>query len=415
MANYACIVNERINKTPIKTPSEPNSHSQAQQLAIAPAQSFNRIISAPALTRPTDILRLQRTLGNQAVGTLLARSTPRPSLAQAKLTVDTHVTPGSAGVIQRKSGLASQSNIITFTTTAREAWEDTEFKRQPLKALSTYLAKAVNDQLPVPCKIEYSASGVSRGQFDHKTWVIKFNPEEYTKRPEVTTIGQLTREEVAALVDTIYHEARHADQWFRVARVWAGRGCTASEIANGLNIPEEIATKAAIQPLSGNTTFADELVKEAEGWEAFMIGRYDERYRKLINDAVKVIARDRGLFTISFVTNREKITALSEVITNSYNDTVVLLIELRGEVRKLPDRNDIDESVIQHINKIVSSHKALDDEAKRGIQSPFSFKFDNLKKLYDAYYEALYDAYENYAHEQDAFAVGRAAANSFKT
>ncbi len=41
---------------------------------------------------------------------------------------------------------------------------------------------------------------------------------------------QLTRDEAADIVDTIFHEARHAEQWYRMAQMRAGRGRTAAQI-----------------------------------------------------------------------------------------------------------------------------------------------------------------------------------------
>lgn len=62
--------------------------------------------------------------------------------------------------------------------------------------------------------------------------------------------------------DYLYHEMRHAEQFFREARVLAGRRVRVSEIANQLHVPEHVAEAARQNPLLPGS--AETLV--AEGW-----------------------------------------------------------------------------------------------------------------------------------------------------
>jgi hypothetical protein len=49
--------------------------------------------------------------------------------------------------------------------------------------------------------------------------------------------------------DTVYHETRHAEQWYLMARKQAGEGKTADQISSELGIPKSVADSAAKDPL----------------------------------------------------------------------------------------------------------------------------------------------------------------------
>jgi hypothetical protein len=378
----------------------------------------------PTLT-PDAVLGLQRLWGNQAVQRLVPRPSAAPRIVRR---LPAGPGPGPAVAIQRTAGLATERTIGTFAKAARAVWKGDEFRHLPLKELGDVLLDEVNYLLPVPCEGNYEASGPSRGQFNRTHWTISFNPKAFTQRPGVTTIGQLSEDEVAALVDTIYHEARHADQWFRVARVWAGRGKTASEIAKALVIPQDVATQAAAAPLRGATEKDQKLVKESEGWEAFMVGRYNERYRVFINDAVKTTLKNQQEFKAAAEaaaddrsegeeraeTNQIMVEPLLEAINTSNSKIAGPLLALQTEVLEASDLSDSDEIVLKYTESICNTFYLLEKAAREAKRNPGSIDFAKLSKLHHAFYEALYTAYENTAHEQDAYAVGGAAAKAFK-
>jgi hypothetical protein len=92
-------------------------------------------------------------------------------------------------------------------------------------------------------------------QWDSAGWQVLVNPERFKK-------AAVTDDEAADVAKTVYHESRHAEQDFRVARMLAGRKMKAGDIAEKLDMPERIAAAAKKQPLTGKGR--DE--REAEGW-----------------------------------------------------------------------------------------------------------------------------------------------------
>jgi hypothetical protein len=73
-------------------------------------------------------------------------------------------------------------------------------------------------------------------------WTLNY-PPGYSEQEARTDDGY------ARLAGTIYHEARHAEQTFRVARMLAGAGKTENEIVGELGISNGIAAKARANPL----------------------------------------------------------------------------------------------------------------------------------------------------------------------
>lgn len=123
----------------------------------------------------------------------------------------------------------------------------------------TQLVSLVNIHLmaagvpPVAANIE--DGGNDLGSFAFTTWQMDIG--EVALQDE-----HLTLAEAKDVVNTIYHEARHAEQWFRMAQLRAGEGRTGAEIATETDIRADIAELAAGQPLEPGSMEA--LV--AKGW-----------------------------------------------------------------------------------------------------------------------------------------------------
>src|SRR5262245_59034501 len=78
------------------------------------------------------------------------------------------------------------------------------------------------------CKLGLGETNVI-GEFDHETWSIAIN---FSKFPSDNLLDKASE-----LVNTIYHETRHAEQYFRVARLLASQGKNEDEIFIELGTP----------------------------------------------------------------------------------------------------------------------------------------------------------------------------------
>jgi len=113
-------------------------------------------------------------------------------------------------------------------------------------------ANAELAQVRVPATAAALANlGAAAGELDFPTWTLKLGTAAFSQ----TAVTDAT---TAAMANTVYHETRHAEQWHRIARVRAGAGVTAADIATQMGIPAAVAQSAAGQPLSGGGQEATE-------------------------------------------------------------------------------------------------------------------------------------------------------------
>jgi len=79
------------------------------------------------------------------------------------------------------------------------------------------------------------------GRFSFANWSMVLN-EQMLAAP------QLTMSHSVELTNTVYHEARHAEQWYLIARVRAEDGVPPDEVSKETRIPRAICEAAASEP-----------------------------------------------------------------------------------------------------------------------------------------------------------------------
>ena len=197
------------------------------------------------------MLRLQQAAGNRAVGRVLARRAVR------------------------QTGLRGEQAINRFVHKAQSFLGrngDGEIKQFAL-----YLGAAINEELAaigVPAvRVVMFNQTPNAAEFDATGWTIVLNPDMFSPRRHATLMGDLTSDEAANVAMTVVHEARHAEQHFRVARLQAGEG----KEAEG-NMDEAAAAAAAAAPLRGG----GQEVREAREWRENEFGE-DATYREAVS------------------------------------------------------------------------------------------------------------------------------------
>lgn len=375
---------------------------------------------------PEDILLLQKSLGNEAVMRLIAdREGPqtrhdgiqqtkgeRIDTDQETMGVNTPVAISSqlprAGLVQRLSmDLAATSSIRHFARRAHTFWKDNPDKE--LKKLSDYLITHANRKLHYPCTHIYAAG--SSGSFRKSTWEIRLNPDEFSHRSGVTKVSDLTKDEVADIADTVYHEARHAQQYFRIAQVKAGEGKTASKIKREVGIPSAVAEKAKEMPLRRARPSHRKLIEEARDWEPFTTGKY-VGYKK------EIYSLEDGIASLREILKNTSITVPIR-IKRSYLLVMLIKFQLGTSFKKkqekimaLSAKDKFDISVLDHIIKIRDAF--ADFEAEYETQKADATKHDiaKLKNLAKKLEDERYAAYRDFEHEKDAWAVGGAVSKA---
>ena len=111
------------------------------------------------------------------------------------------------------------------------------------------------------------------GLFDWETWEMTINPVNFQA-------DEVSSEDFADMADTVYHEARHAEQFYRVAQMLAGQGRTAAEIHDETGILPEVCDQAVTEPLAEGSMEA--LI--ADGWYQSVFGSGSDHRERVLTD-----------------------------------------------------------------------------------------------------------------------------------
>jgi hypothetical protein len=427
---------ESSHKASPKPRSSPLARPEAAAIEqkSLPERLIQRARGAPDSLSPGELLQLQRALGNQAVGRLIGGARRRHPAVQAKLEVGSPEdeyeqeadevadqvmrTPASSaptvapGTVQRKfrSGLAKKSLTKAFVNDAYAYWKDKANKDKPIRDLTDMLLLRVNDELNFPCLWAYKASG-SRGSFSRTTWMITLNTSSFSKRAGVTKVGEHSKSEVARIVQTIYHEARHAQQYFRIARMKAGEGKNFLQIMTEMGIPPFVAAVAASKPLKPDSKANRKLLKEAKVWEQITVGKYGN-YKGQIN----TVDDEVDEITAGFKAPSEaaRITAIKPGIRKVGKRITDFFDKELVKVEKIAKLDKYDKKVRKTIKNMKKAFKKLKDAFKAQDGHPKKYNTASLKKLTRKLSAITYGAYRSHEHEVDAWAVGGAAGKRFK-
>jgi hypothetical protein len=367
------------------------------------------VARSPA-TGPAAVLALQRSLGNRAVRRVLQRAPT--GIKEAKPTTD-------------------------YTNDALAYWRDPANQSKGLGEYAIVLAMRANATLTgigVPqMKPVIDTNAYYHGAFDWTDWKIRMNIARWSKTlgAKATTLSDLTMEEAAGAAGAIYHEARHAEQHFRMARMLAGESKStkiedkADEIQKALGFKDRnVAIAAAGAPLAKSAANAD-LLTEAHDWEAITHG-FHVPYRNVVNGWVNetlalqdtIRAMEQQPMKVSSF--EPTITATIDGWRKGATRAKFLASHLKSTNKKKA-KTPGDAVVITHLKAIQAEMDNVVKEWKRikgtwakdgpntRLQNIIGFK----PTLY-ALYNALQEAYEAQAHEADAFETGNAVIAQFK-
>ena len=356
-----------------------------------------------ARVAPQDVLALQRAAGNRNV--------------LARLVVNT--------------GLKRKTRSDAFARDAHDWWADPANKDKSLKDFSDFLISKANALLRTMGSFEvkpsYVTTGSASGTFDRTTWAMEINTAKFSGRAGVTKVSDLTLDEAAEIADTIYHEIRHSEQYFRIARIRAAESKktgadVAKEIASDMSIPANVAQAAAAKPMKAGKD-NKYLIAEAKGWESITIGRH-AAYKGIINtwgDEADE-ARDAALAVdaTNLAATKGKIAAhISNWKTD--NSRAKFVAKHLAETVKLATKSRVDRLVIKHLTAIrdalakvnaawkqVEDNWASDDAAARLRR--LTAMQPSLRQLS----RVLYAAYRDHVHEKDAWETGAAVGKEFR-
>ncbi len=219
------------------------------------------------------LARLQDGHGNAATGQIVGAVLAR-RLADM---------PPAKKRARPKTGIATDASIAGYGAKAAGVADDWAALKTPA-ARARKVGAAANASLAkagVPAvKFVVKGLGTRSGSFDYQTWTMELATKPFAvKKP--------SEENLAGVAGLVMHEARHAEQWFRMARFLAGLGRTAAEITKRMTIPRRIALAAARAPLRGNGT----QIQEARAWYKSTYGADSDERGEVLDTLPGLITR----------------------------------------------------------------------------------------------------------------------------
>ncbi len=130
------------------------------------------------------------------------------------------------------------------------------------------LLASANEQLvsagvPPIQSITWTATGGTWATFHFPAWALNLNPTNF----DPNYYDTLTADQQNDVAVAVYHESRHAEQWYRMARERAGLGASHADLV-GLGYPGDIAMLAIGDPILQ----CDRSQYESEQWYESVYG-----------------------------------------------------------------------------------------------------------------------------------------------
>jgi hypothetical protein len=345
----------------------------------------------------------------------------------------------TALVIQRRDekGLAAKRQVAGVTSRWLKLWRAhrSSTVETLLDAMGTELNRHLRSVRVHPVDVVPRDSG-PEGGFRHQEWKISINVPLILGVAAGAKVSTVATDKVAALADSLYHEARHAEQSFSVARSRASMHPDAERLAIALEIPVEVAAAARRAGAPGPD---DPAKADIDAWAAFGPGGRYHQYR-LKNEALKDVTQAE----LAPLTARTPSTVDGyHHLASDINRKVTLLsphwklfFDLLHDVAKQPSLGPLDQETLKHLRAVTSAFNklvlevdgfrtAVDRARAIGLHPKvdasamtIALMEANQSRLGIAaaaieLYLAQHAAYEAYPQEIDARKAGEAAGRSF--
>jgi len=340
-------------------------------------------------------------------------------------------------------GLRAKAGISGYAGPAADYWRanpgDTleDFAKHLMSEANKELAANGVPALPTPT---FGSRGRIAGGFAQHSWTVQLDAARTAQAPLTTKIGTLEVDRVAEVASLCFHEARHTEQIFAVARLVAGEGKDAKAIAAEVDLPEHIAQAAlaAKGPMPGGKAALAEIKlwraigqtgKHSDYWD------WNEAFRGFVANVVAGFPSSSPSGVDKIIATRE---AFARTLAEWQKDTLPFLDRKIIALSKLKRPDASDAIVLRHVGKIrtaartvikanttlgteIARFRARQADARRpitvvqarGIQQTFELNWLGLEIAVRKLSQVADAAYESYPHEADAYATGKLVTKGF--
>lgn len=174
------------------------------------------------------------------------------------------------------TGIQDPGNIEAYV---RDTWGDANSCMPPNDRAEAVVAD-VNTALQsvgVPqVGWRFNAAHGTGAVFAFQSWEMELGESPYS----MDVADNATPEQQAWQVSAVYHEARHAEQWFRMARERLGLGATPEQVVQVTGMPDWVIQWAAQDPINQ----CDAAQYEAEEWYRSVYGEGASQRNETLGD-----------------------------------------------------------------------------------------------------------------------------------
>ncbi len=206
-----------------------------------------------------------------------------------------------AALGKKDTGLARRVSLTRFVDAAHDL--EPEWPKLDKVKRGDRFGEAANVELkaagvPEVGTVVKPLPGRTLGQFDFVPWDLDLDDAAFDE-------PTIDRESMSGMAETVFHESRHAEQWFRMAQVQAGQGKTAPELVGEMGIPQAVADSAVQAKLSGE----GQDVEEGKAWQASVYGA-DAAHRQQVYADLDAHSTALDEKAVAYDTARSKLDAV---------------------------------------------------------------------------------------------------------
>jgi hypothetical protein len=345
---------------------------------------------------PQNVIQLQRVVGNQAVLRML-QGAPQGSVQRAP----------------EEFGMRTKDNISSFAKDAVAFWKDDGNKDKPLKDYATHIIDKANAMLIAKVTSSFVAGSGDMGSFDRTTWAIKIDTQAFSTSVATTKVGQLTSDEAAEIADTIYHEARHSQQYFTGAQIMAGEGKTKAQIVSALSIPAATADSAVTNKITADKKNG-KMIEAVKDWMAIGAGAH-AAYKGWVNGDLRTAVNDY-IAAVADVdaTNLDARKTTTDTAVTEFKKLQKNFQDHADTIKAQKDKSPGDKRVFAHCTKIANAINKFVTYWE-GLTKHKVSNITKMSSLAGIIHNRRYAAYRGHLHEEDAWAVGGAVGAAFRS
>jgi hypothetical protein len=377
--------------------------------------------------RPEGILQrkwlgLINSSGQTSESTGLSQYMP-PSLAQTKKE-ERADSNQNENVVQLATGLAAAdvSKLFASAKNAQGGWMIlTQSGRISaiMEPLNEILATAGVGR-PVATVVKKKGP-TEYASFDEKSWTIELNEDFFSIEMNKEVMGQF--------INTLYHEARHAEQYYRVVRLLAGKGILRAAILEKTEINAAAVDSAMGSPMEIPDSNPSLEFIETNAWYHSFFGEKSVDRRETIREFKKsgldILQLEGQLLALNITLDNEKsdkdmavmeIGFLMNDLRNEFKEAQELV---NGIIEDGPEKNEATVKANEIKARFNSQAQLKKDALQRYMviaqqlidqRNSMNIDMGHLQGLRDD----AWQAYKNLPEEADAWAIGDALEELYK-